>query len=75
MTTALLIAAVASFCAVLPAAAAVKAQRSSAVPSINRTARAGVAASPTTLFRSRVAPPSSGRPTFRAQPRAQAASD
>jgi hypothetical protein len=54
LTTGLVVAAIATVFAVLPAAAAFKAERSAAVSSIHRPAQVGAAASPSTLFRSRL---------------------
>ena len=72
----LLVAAIASVCLVLPAAAGFKADRTAAVPSIHRPARVGVAAAPTSQFRSRLAAPKSAQTSaFRAHLRAVATSD
>jgi hypothetical protein len=76
LTTGLVVAAIATAFAVLPAAAALRAERSAAAPSIHRPSRVAAAASPSTLFRSRLVPPSASHPsTFRAQTRAQAVSN
>ena len=77
LTTGLVFAVIAGVAAILPAAAAVKAEQTSRISSIHRAARVNVAVSTSTPFRSRtlVPPVSAQASSFRAQMRAQPASD
>jgi hypothetical protein len=77
LITGLFVAVIAGVAAILPAAAAVRAEQTSRISSIHRAARVNIAVSTTTPFRSRTLAPPASAPTssFRDQMRAQPTSD